>query len=571
MVFAGDQWLQMPVRDLYDTQMMSMALNAAKDMYDKGQKRIDDFYEKYGDFTSPIQKDMDWYHQNVTGKVSDFVNQMYANGIDPLRSQEGRTMVAQLVRSIPVGDIAKVRQSAETAKEYVKNAGRLAAQGLLNQDAEQNYFGRNLNTWDTINGNGVWAYSSPIENKTMDELIEPIVKNLDYTYDEARTKQANDGNDYYTVTEDRIRQTIADSMADLMTDKTMGGYYYNKALMETGDPTKAKALYTDWLVNRAKDHLKEKFTPNEWKMLEKKHRYDVQLENLKHQHAIDRQNNKNGGATGSAKSTYDFASDIYDKGLNNIIGNPGGYLYELGPGGVYVPAEQYFNNKKDLVQAQQRFGKEAQTSSKSGKNRYSLYRNKYTHTKGLSGDTFATFLQRDLFEGKTKNKYDWKGKGVVRLDSKDLSRIRTVDDMITNTAGYTAEHRKGNETLVSNMKQFPERYLIGGNNIDVYGAFNKPGKYQNDFIVDVYSAESGKKVGEVAYDSYINSQKTRGGFYVGNNKSESSTARDLKTRQAVTVGSTGVNKKMLSLTRKQQMPQVYPGLMDDSDDYEEYE
>lgn len=36
MVLAGDQWLQMPTRDLYDTQMMSMALSAAKDMYDKG-------------------------------------------------------------------------------------------------------------------------------------------------------------------------------------------------------------------------------------------------------------------------------------------------------------------------------------------------------------------------------------------------------------------------------------------------------------------------------------------------------------------------------------------------------
>jgi len=28
--------MQMPVKDLYDTQIMAMAINAAKDMYEKG-------------------------------------------------------------------------------------------------------------------------------------------------------------------------------------------------------------------------------------------------------------------------------------------------------------------------------------------------------------------------------------------------------------------------------------------------------------------------------------------------------------------------------------------------------
>lgn len=58
---------------------------------------------------SPIQKDMEWYQKNVTGKAANFINQLYANGIDPLRSAEGRAAVAQLVRSMPVGDIAKLR------------------------------------------------------------------------------------------------------------------------------------------------------------------------------------------------------------------------------------------------------------------------------------------------------------------------------------------------------------------------------------------------------------------------------------------------------------------------------
>jgi hypothetical protein len=37
MVYANDQWIQLPTRDLYDTQVMAMAINAARDMYEKGQ------------------------------------------------------------------------------------------------------------------------------------------------------------------------------------------------------------------------------------------------------------------------------------------------------------------------------------------------------------------------------------------------------------------------------------------------------------------------------------------------------------------------------------------------------
>jgi len=58
---------------------------------------------------SPIAKDMDWYNQNVTGKVRDTINNLYANGIDPLRSAEGRAAVAQLIYSMPTGDIAKLK------------------------------------------------------------------------------------------------------------------------------------------------------------------------------------------------------------------------------------------------------------------------------------------------------------------------------------------------------------------------------------------------------------------------------------------------------------------------------
>ena len=121
MIYGGDKTFMLPVMDLYDKGIMQMSIAAARDMYEKGQQQIKDFYKDYGDFMSPIQKDMDWYNQNVTGRVRDTINNLYANGIDPLRSAEGRAAIAQLIYSMPTGDIAKLRQSADDAKQYLKS------------------------------------------------------------------------------------------------------------------------------------------------------------------------------------------------------------------------------------------------------------------------------------------------------------------------------------------------------------------------------------------------------------------------------------------------------------------
>ena len=175
--YAYDNWVQLPTRDLYDTQVMAMAINAARDMYEKGEQRIKDFNTAYGDFITPIQADQDWYNQNVTGKVRDTINNLYARGIDPLRSAEGRAIVAQLVNSIPVGDVAKLRSSAKAAEEYIKNRGLLEAAGKYNSDLEERFLGYDLANWDTINGKKIWNRTSPTEMKTLKELTESWYNN----------------------------------------------------------------------------------------------------------------------------------------------------------------------------------------------------------------------------------------------------------------------------------------------------------------------------------------------------------------------------------------------------------
>lgn len=473
MIYAGDEIVPIPVRDLYDKQIMAMSINAARDMYEKGQKQLEDFYTKFGDFTSPIQKDMDWYNQNVTGKAQSLMNYLYQNGIDPLRSAEGRAAISQLIYSMPTGDIAKLRQSAETAKEYIKNRGKLEAAGLFNEDAEQNYFGRNLATWDTMNGSGIWEASSPIENKTIDEIIEPVIKHLDYTYDPERTKQANDGNDYYTVTEDRIRQSIADAMPDLMTNKTMGGYYYNKALQTTGDPDKARALYTEWLVNRGKDHLKEKKEVNPYKMLAAKtsaERQNILLQDkLTRQRAADNfkyqailksmagARNINGGSKyGSLKGApYNLPEEIHHDGLFTAITNSGIPVYKLTDDGrgnlvpvkengqmvqinphdaTWEELEYAANDKSSLITRQEQFAKK-----QAGNRPYSFIfdqkvQNNYLNRYGFHINALEV---GSLFPTKNIDK-----DGSIILSTTDIKNLKKIQGIIADSMGSRAKYSK---------------------------------------------------------------------------------------------------------------------------------
>ena len=69
MIYAYDTPIQMPTMDLYDKQVMAMAISAAKDVYDKSQEQMKDFYTKYGDFMSPFAKDMEAYG-DMMGNIS---------------------------------------------------------------------------------------------------------------------------------------------------------------------------------------------------------------------------------------------------------------------------------------------------------------------------------------------------------------------------------------------------------------------------------------------------------------------------------------------------------------------
>ena len=172
MVYSRDQWVQLPVRDLYDSQIMMASINAARDMYQRGVDEIKDFKKEYGDFFTPIQEDADWYNTNVLNGSKNLINGLYERGIDPLRSVEGRAEISRFINSLPVGDINKLKMGSKIAQEYLRNKAQLEAQNKFNQDYEDFITGgKNLQGWNTIR-DGLWTRQSPAQFVTLKEATD---------------------------------------------------------------------------------------------------------------------------------------------------------------------------------------------------------------------------------------------------------------------------------------------------------------------------------------------------------------------------------------------------------------
>lgn len=228
MIYAYDNWAQMPSVDLYDTQMMAMTLNAAKDMYEKGEQRIKDFKKEYGDFMTPILADQDWYNQNVTGKINNRLNQIYARGGDPLRNAQDRAEIQQLINSIDVGSIAKLRSSAENAREFLKERAKLEAAGLYNP-LYAKYDGPDMATYSTLN-NGIWDKMSPTRITDMATFGNPYFEGMKPTIH----KETKNGVQYNVeeITMDRLTSIANDHFNELVSTpqgQLMYKYYQDVA------------------------------------------------------------------------------------------------------------------------------------------------------------------------------------------------------------------------------------------------------------------------------------------------------------------------------------------------------
>lgn len=323
MFYGQEQPVDMPVPELYDTGIMQMYLQAVKDQYDKGEKRMEDFISKYGDFTSPFQKDVEAYQNLGMGRINDIYDQLVAQGIDPLRSREGQAVMARAIREAPKDKLNQLRQSAKVGEEYLKAKGELQSKGLFSQQMENYFLKHPFEDWNTTEY-GMFDRVSPLQYKDIHSITDDWFKHIDKKYNADLTKKKNDGYDYYTVDENDIRGIIKSNINDFLSSD-YGKFYYDQAVKKArilnpnADESKIRSeamnILNEDIVNRNSDYLKLDKKANEYSLEAYKDKLERARQDRQWAHDKEMKLLDNAIKNGSKSTPTNIMADYLNRGL----------------------------------------------------------------------------------------------------------------------------------------------------------------------------------------------------------------------------------------------------------------
>lgn len=194
-----DEPVAVPIIDLLDSSMMSQYISAAREQYNQAVQEQKEFAKEFGELYSPSSDLNKAYYDQTKGRVNKAMDYLYQNGIDPLRSAEGRAYIQKIIREAPYEKIANWKSDAENMKLYNKAAASLAAEGKYDKEyADWTLAQQGLPTMDKFDpyGDDRWTAISPVKYQDIEEFSKPYgdsikpglltkqdVEALGYTYD----------------------------------------------------------------------------------------------------------------------------------------------------------------------------------------------------------------------------------------------------------------------------------------------------------------------------------------------------------------------------------------------------
>lgn len=450
MIYGQDAPIAFPVADLYDSGMMQMYVQAARDQYQQGLRDYENFVAKYGDFSSPFKNDVDAWNNEIMGPTVNMIEAMYAQGIDPTRNAEARAMISRAMRTIPYEKAAIMRQNAKAGEEYLKARGALAAKGLYDKDyndfwlREQGY--TPFEEWDS--SKGVWNITSPVEYKSLFDATNPWFKNLkphELTKQQViDAKHPYDPNYIYTgIPIDDLRAVTAAGIPGFMN--SIEGRYYrdyvSKRLAAQGiEPTEEAvntALAEDIVTANHQMTLAPSRQADRFAEMREQNRLSIQAD--KEKKATEHYYNMlEGGADqdGDGKISKQERKDYYQSLANGSSKktssgkNGHSHIYEMYTGGISSVGGIDVSYVEDPQITSMQFlrGQQAGTvyATKGGKiNNAEQFMN-YNHTT----DSPGTLVK--MFVGKTPN-----DNNEVEVGRSDIQRLYTADE-IANRAHDSA-------------------------------------------------------------------------------------------------------------------------------------
>ena len=327
MIGMYDEPVAVPIIDLLDSNMMSQYISAAREQYNQAVQEQKNFAKEFGELYGPNANINKQFYDDTRGAVNKGLDYLYQNGIDPIRSAEGRAYIAKIIRERPYAEIANLKAQNESMKTYQKYRAEAMRNGTYDPDFEKFVLGgKTLESWDPST-DGMWTREAPSKYSSLKDWTSNLFDNMQLEYDDEATKKAGGMYQVYSKSPKKMQQILDSNIKD-MSKSELGRYYLN---MYGGDIEALKAdiidrnrEYTqvDIRPDQVKLHLNDQqFQANEAakqrafqrEMAKQQHEWDMQELEQKNANEIAKQQ-----AKGNNKENYNLVADVMTQASSTL-------------------------------------------------------------------------------------------------------------------------------------------------------------------------------------------------------------------------------------------------------------
>lgn len=336
-----DEPVAVPIIDLLDSSMMSQYISAAREQYNQAVQDQKEFAKEFGELYGPNANVNKQFYDITRGAVNKGLDYLYQNGIDPLRSAEGRAYIAKIIRERPYAEIANLKAQNESMKTYQKYRAEAMRNGTYDPDFEKFVLGgKTLETWDPST-DGMWTREAPSKYSSLKDWTSNLFDNMQLEYDDEATKKTGGMYQIYSKSDKKMKQILDSNIKD-MAKSELGRYYLN---MYGGD---IDALKAD-IIDRNREYTSVDKRPDQVQI----HLNELNRRNQLSVAAV-RSANKNGSSkNGGANGGYSYSYTKKVKNAETAAGlrdSSGRLNSNLDPAKVQSMTEQQL---KDLIKLRQ--------------------------------------------------------------------------------------------------------------------------------------------------------------------------------------------------------------------------
>lgn len=184
-----DQAAEMPILNTYvpiDFVNLYHIGAAQKAAMDQAIADIGEAIQTFGEFTSPSDIDTENYYNLSLGQMNDLITEASTDP-DKLKDAGFRARFYGRLNNLNYAELSRLKQGAENLEMRNKVAAEMKAKGLYNENWDVYYDGNgniipfDASNYDTLR-NGILDQLSPIQYKSMRDIIAPYVDDLKPTF-----------------------------------------------------------------------------------------------------------------------------------------------------------------------------------------------------------------------------------------------------------------------------------------------------------------------------------------------------------------------------------------------------